>query len=156
MQSDVHLQRSLIEEVEKELEGYTSINNDGEYLHFNVYPQNLPAKQAKNDDSHFPYVLVCLDEEEIEDEDSENLVTVYFQVGILDKNPNKQGHFDVANVMNRLTKRFLENRVVNKSYRNNYPLIKKFKEDETCQKFIVGMSTIWTVAAPKIKETEYD
>lgn len=47
MQSDVHLQRSLVAEVEKELEGYTSINNSGEYLHFHVYPQNLPAKKEK-------------------------------------------------------------------------------------------------------------
>lgn len=156
MQSDVHLQRSLIEEVEKELEGYTSVNNDGEYLHFNVYPQNLPAKQAKNDDSHFPYVLVCLDEEKIEDEDSENQVSVYFLIGIIDKNPNKQGHFDVANVMNRLAKRFLENRVVNSRYRINFPLVKKFQEDDTWPKFIGGMATFWTVAAPKIKETEYD
>ena len=141
MQTDVHLQRSLVEEVKNELEGYTSINNAGEYLHFNVYPQNLP---------------VCLDEEEIEDEDSEILVTVYFQVGIIDKNPNKQGHFDVANVMNRLAKRFLENRIVNQRYRINFPLIKKFQEDDTWPKFIGGMATFWTVAAPKIRETEYD
>ena len=151
MQTDVHLQRSLVEEVKNELEGYTSINNAGEYLHFNVYPQNLPAKKGKNDDEHYPYVLVCLDEEEIEDEDSEILVTVYFQVGIIDKNPNKQGHFDVANVMNRL-----ENRIVNQRYRINFPLIKKFQEDDTWPKFIGGMATFWTVAAPKIRETEYD
>lgn len=156
MQTDVHLQRSLVEEVKNELEGYTSINNAGEYLHFNVYPQNLPAKKGKNDDEHYPYVLVCLDEEKIEDEDSEILVTVYFQVGIIDKNPNKQGHFDVANVMNRLAKRFLENRIVNQRYRINFPLIKKFQEDDTWPKFIGGMATFWTVAAPKIRETEYD
>ena len=156
MQTDVHLQRSLVEEVKNELEGYTSINNAGEYLHFNVYPQNLPAKKGKNDDEHYPYVLVCLDEEEIEDEDSEILVTVYFQVGIIDKNPNKQGHFDVANVMNRLAKRFLENRIVNQRYRINFPLIKKFQEDDTFPKYLGGLSTLWTVAAPKIKETEYD
>lgn len=156
MQSDVHLQRSLVEEVEDELKGYTSINNSGEYLHFNVYPQNLPAKKGKNDDEHYPYVLVCLDEEEIEDEDSENLVTVYFQIGIIDKNQNKQGHFDVANVMNRLTKRFLEKRIVNQRYRINFPLIKKFQEEDTWPKYIGGMVTFWTVSAPKIKETQYD
>ena len=48
MQTDIHLQRSLVEEVKKELEGYTSINNDGTYLNFNVYPQSLPAKKGKN------------------------------------------------------------------------------------------------------------
>lgn len=156
MQSDVHLQRSLVAEVEKELEGYTSINNAGEYLHFHVYPQNLPAKKGKNDDEHFPYVLVCLDEEEIRDEDAENRISVYFLIGIIDKNPNKQGHFDVANVMNRLAKRFLENRVINNRYRIEFPLKRKFQEDDTWPKFIGGMATFWTVAAPKIRETEYD
>lgn len=156
MQTDVHLQRSLVEEVKEELEGYTSINNDGEYLHFNVYPQNLPAKKGKNDDEHYPYVLVCLDEEEINGEDEDNRVSIYFLVGIIDKNPNKQGHFDVANVMNRLEKRFLENQLINSRYRLQFPLTKKFQEEDTYPKYLGGMSTFWTVAVPNLKETIYD
>ena len=93
MQTDVHLQRSLVEEVKNELEGYTSINNAGEYLHFNVYPQNLPAKKGKNDDEHYPYVLVCLDEEEINGEEADNICSIYFLVGIIDKNTNNHGPF---------------------------------------------------------------
>lgn len=156
MQTDIHLQRSLVEEVKKELEGYTSINNDGIYLNFNVYPQSLPAKKGKNDDEHYPYVLVCLDGEEISGESEENLVQVYFIIGIIDRNPNKQGHFDVANVMNRLSKRFLENRLVNHRYRMEFPLSKKFQEEDTYPKYIGGMSTAWTVAAPDLRETKYD
>ena len=48
MQTDVHLQRKLVEVVKDELKNYTSINNEGVYLHFNVYPQNLPAKTARS------------------------------------------------------------------------------------------------------------
>ena len=102
MQTDVLLQKALVNEVEAELEGYTSVNNAGERLHFNVYPQNLPAKTGKNDDKHFPYVLVCLDEEQVNGEGSDNMCSVYFLAGIIDKNPNNQGHFDVANVLNKL------------------------------------------------------
>ena len=40
MQTDVLLQKALVNEVKEELKGYTSINNAGEYLEFNVYPQN--------------------------------------------------------------------------------------------------------------------
>ena len=47
MQTDVHLQRKLVEVVKDELKDYTSVNNEGVYLHFNVYPQNLPAKTAR-------------------------------------------------------------------------------------------------------------
>ena len=156
MQTDVLLQKALVEEVKDELKDYTSVNNDGEYLKFNVYPQNLPAKKGKNDDEHFPYVLVCLDEEQINEEDEDLICAIYFLVGINDKNQNKQGHFDVANVLNRLSKRFLEKRLVDNRYRIGFPLTKKFQEEDTWPKYIGGMSTLWTLEKPEIEETEYD
>ena len=156
MQTDVLLQKALVEEVKEELKNYTSVNNDGEYMKFNVYPQNLPAKKGKNDDEHFPYVLVCLDEEQINGEDDDLICSIYFLVGINDKNPNKQGHFDIANVLNRLSKRFLEKRLVNGRDRIAFPLTKKFQEEDTYPKFIGGMSTLWTLEKPEIEETEYD
>ncbi len=156
MQTDVLLQKALVEEVKDELKDYTSVNNDGEYMKFNVYPQNLPAKKGKNDDEHFPYVLVCLDEEQINGEDDDLICSIYFLVGINDKNPNKQGHFDIANVLNRLSKRFLEKRLVDGRYRIAFPLTKKFQEEDTYPKFIGGMSTLWTLEKPEIEETEYD
>ncbi len=156
MQTDVLLQKALVEEVKDELKDYTSVNNDGEYLKFNVYPQNLPAKKGKNDDEHFPYVLVCLDEEQINGEDEDLICAIYFLVGINDKNQNKQGHFDVANVLNRLSKRFLEKRLVDNRYRIGFPLTKKFQEEDTWPKYIGGMSTLWTLEKPEIEETEYD
>lgn len=156
MQTDVLLQKALVEEVKEELKNYTSVNNDGEYMKFNVYPQNLPAKKGKNDDEHFPYVLVCLDEEQINGEDDDLICSIYFLVGINDKNPNKQGHFDIANVLNRLSKRFLEKRLVDGRYRIAFPLTKKIQEEDTYPKFIGGMSTLWTLEKPEIEETEYD
>ena len=156
MQTDVLLQKALVEEVKDELKDYTSVNNDGEYMKFNVYPQNLPAKKGKNDDEHFPYVLVCLDEEQINGEDEDLICSIYFLVGINDKNPNKQGHFDVANVLTRLSKRFLGKRLVDNRYRIGFPLTKKFQEEDTWPKYIGGMSTLWTLEKPEIEETEYD
>lgn len=156
MQTDIFLQKTLVEEVKEELKNYTSVNNNGEYIRFNVYPQNLPAKKGKNDDEHFPYVLVCLDEEHINGEDDNLMCSIYFLVGINDKNPNKQGHFDVANVLNRLSTRFLEKRLVGNRYRIAFPITKKFQEEDTWPKFIGGMSTLWMLEKPEIKETEYD
>lgn len=156
MQTDILLQKALVEEVKDELKNYSSVNNDGEYMKFNVYPQNLPAKKGKNDDEHFPYVLVCLDEEQINEEDDNLICSVYFLVGVNDKNPNKQGHFDIANVLNRLSKRFLANRLVDNRYRIRLPLTKKFQEEDTWPKFIGGMSTLWTLEKPEIEGTEYD
>ena len=155
MQTDVFLQKALVEEVKEVLKGYTSLNN-GTFCDFNVYPQNLPAKKGKNDEDHFPYVLVCLDEEQINGEDDDNVCSVYFLVGIKDENQNKQGHFDVANVLNKIADDLLQKRLIADQFRITFPLTKKFQEEDTWPKFIGGMSTLWTVNKIQIKETEYD
>ena len=82
MQTDISLQKALVEEVKEELKGYLTLNNN-EYVEFNVYPQNLPAKKGKDDKDHFPYVLVCLDEETISGEEENNIVAIYFLVGMI-------------------------------------------------------------------------
>lgn len=46
MQTDIFLQKALVDEVKDVLKGYTTLNN-GEPVKFNVYPQNLPAKKGK-------------------------------------------------------------------------------------------------------------
>lgn len=155
MQTDISLQKVLVEEVKEELKGYLTLNNN-EYVEFNVYPQNLPAKKGKDDKDHFPYVLVCLDEETISGEEENNIVAIYFLVGIQDDNPNKQGHFDVANVLNKLEARFLKNRLVAGMFRIQFPITKKFQEEDTWPKFIGGMTTLWNVHKCLIEETEYD
>lgn len=155
MQTDVYLQKALVEKVKEILKGYTSLNN-GEYLEFNVYPQNLPAKKGKNDNEHFPYVLVCLDEEEIASIDGDEICSVYFLVGIKDENPNRQGHFDVAEVLNRIVNHFLQYPLVDSRYRIGFPIRKKFQEEDTWPKFIGGAETLWTVDKPEVRETEYD
>ena len=155
MHTDIFLQKALIREVEDELKGYTSVNNSGEYIKFNVYPQNLPAKEGKNDDKHFPYVIVTLIDEEIK-EYGKLTCSVLFEIGITDKNPNNQGHFDIANVMNRLTTRFLSKPMIESRYRMEYPIYKKFQEESTYPKFIGGIITEWSLIAPEMEETEYD
>ena len=135
--------------------GYTTINN-GESAYFNVYPQNLPAKKGTHDKDHFPYVLVCLDEEVIQGEDSDNICSVYFLVGLNDKNENRQGHFDVANVLNLISERFLKKRLIDGRFRIQFPITKKFQEEDTWPKFFGGMTTLWAVNKPMIEETEYD
>ena len=155
MQTDISLQKALVEEVKEELKGYLTLNNN-EYVEFNVYPQNLPAKKGKDDKDHFPYVLVCLDEETISGEEENNIVAIYFLVGLQDDNPNKQGHFDVANVLNKLEARFLKNRLVAGMFRIQFPITKKFQEEDTWPKFIGGMTTLWNVQKCLIEETEYD
>lgn len=155
MQTDIFLQKALVDEVKDILKGYTTLNN-GEPVKFNVYPQNLPAKKGRNDEDQFPYVLVCLDEEVIQEEEDDNICSIYFLVGLNDKNENRQGHFDVANVLNLISERFLKKRLIADRFRIQFPVSKKFQEDDTWPKFFGGMTTLWTVNKPMIEETEYD
>ena len=101
-------------------------------------------------------MLVCLDEETIAGEDSNNICSIYFLVGIQDQNPNRQGHFDVANVLNKLQDRFLKDRLIDQRYRIQFPITKKFQEEDTWPKFIGGMSTLWDVSKMEMRENEYD
>ena len=100
--------------------------------------------------------LVCLDEEVIQDENDDNICSIYFLVGLNDKNENRQGHFDVANVLNLISERFLKKRLIADRFRIQFPVSKKFQEDDTWPKFFGGMTTLWTVNKPMIEETEYD
>lgn len=152
---DIDLQKTLIKRVKKVLEGFTLANNSADPAHVNVYRQELPAKKDKNDESHFPYVLVCLDEEEIRETD-DGLAGVYFVIGVKDNNPDKIGHLDVARIMNKLVESFLERPLVGMKYRLQFPIRKKFQEEETHPYYLGGISTFWTLPQPNIKETEYD
>ncbi|MDC7288538.1 hypothetical protein NXH76_12055 [Blautia schinkii] len=155
---DIDLQKTLIARLEKIFEHFTLANNKTEPVHVNVYPQELPAKEGKNDDKHFPYVLVCLDEEEIRESEfgPEGIASVYFVVGVKDDNKDKNGHFDVARMMNMIVESFLECPVVGMKYRVRFPINKKFQEEETHPYYIGGITTFWTVPLPNMRETEYD
>lgn len=153
--TDINLQAALVEKVKEILKGFTLANNNSIPADVNVYPQELPSKQSKSDDKHFPYVLVCLDEEEIKGPE-EGTVGVYFVIGIKDDNPNKQGHMDVANIMNKIVFAFMEERVINMKYRLDFPIQKKFQEQPSHPYYVGGISTFWQLPQPNQRETEYD
>lgn len=155
---DVELQKTLIARLEKLFEGFTLANNKSDPVHVNVYAQELPAKIGKNDDKQFPYVLVCLDEEEIRESEfgPEGIAGVYFVVGVKDDDPGKNGHFDVARMMNKIVDSFLECPVAGMKFRVRLPISKKFQEEETHPYYIGGITTFWTLPLPNMRETEYD
>lgn len=154
---DVELQKILIARMEKLFEGFTLANSDVP-VHVNVYAQELPAKQSKNDDKQFPYVLVCLDEEEIRESEfgPEGIASVYFVVGVKDDDPGKNGHFDVARMMDKIVTSFLECPVAGMKFRVRFPINKKFQEEETHPYYIGGITTFWTLPVANMRETEYD
>ena len=99
--------------------------------------------------------MVCLDEEEIRETD-DGLAGVYFVIGVKDNNPDKIGHLDVARIMNKLVESFLERPLVGMKYRLQFPIRKKFQEEETHPYYLGGISTFWTLPQPNMRETEYD
>lgn len=155
---DVELQKTLIARLEKIFKGFTLANNKTVPAHVNIYAQDLPAKMGRNDDKHFPYVLVFLDEEEIRESEFglQGTVCVGFVVGVKDEDEGKNGHFDVARMMNMIVESFIERPVVGRKFRIQFPISKKFQEEETHPFYIGGITSYWTIPVPNIKETEYD
>ena len=50
----------------------------------------------------------------------------------------------------------LKDRLIDQRYRIQFPITKKFQEEDTWPKFIGGMSTLWDVSKMEMRETEYD
>lgn len=142
LMTDIDLQNELVKRVKECLKSFTLSNNGEQPVHVNVYPQELPAKANIKDDKHFPYVLVCLDETEIRSEE-EWIQSVYFSICIKDNNPNKQGHVDVANIMNRIVHVLMEERVIALKYRLKFPLLKQIPAQQKHPFYSGGIVTLW-------------
>lgn len=149
---DVYLQDAVADEVKKALKGYMLENAKDTLSNINVYTQNLPAKREKDDTSHFNYVLVCFDEAEIKDEDSNCEVSLYFLIGVKDDNPNKQGYRDVLGISNRIYQHFFRNRTIKSKYRIQLPFKVKLQDEDTHPFYIGGIETKWEL--PTMKEED--
>jgi hypothetical protein len=107
------------------------------------------VKETKDDTKHYPYVLVCFDESEISDEDSDNNVLLYFLIGIKDDNPNKQGYRDVLCIANKIYQHLFRKRTIQKKYRIQFPFKIKLQAEDTHPFYIGGIETKWELQAMK-------
>ncbi|MFA9464047.1 MAG: hypothetical protein ACERKN_07110 [Velocimicrobium sp.] len=153
---DIYLQDALVEEVKSVLSGYHSWNKKKEYSVVNVYAQELPKKRTKEEKEPFPYVLVCLDEENIVDIESDFNVKIYFLIGTYDDDAECQGHRDVLNISNKIYQHFVQKRFIQDRYKIIYPInIKLQTENETFPYYYGVLFTNWKLEKMEQEEDEF-
>ena len=141
--TELDLIDGLKEEVEIALKGYKLRSAKDNLNPINVYTQNLPVKEGKDDEKMYPYVCICFDDEDIENRDANMNVKVYFIIGIIDRNKDKQGYRDVLHIANHIYQHIFRKGVIAKAFRASYPFRIMIQQDDTYPYFIGGIETQW-------------
>jgi len=150
--TEIDLLDALAEESKEALKGFRLRSAKENLIPINIYIQNLPVKKEKEDESLYPYVRVCFDEEEIENRDDPLSVYVYFIIGIIDKATDKQGFRDVLQIANTIYQHFFRKGIIAGAFRPDYPFKIALQNDDTYPYFVGGIESRWEL--PVIEEEE--
>ena len=166
------LQEDLVEELKKILQGFRLKNPYGESCEINIFSQNLPVPESLEQTDipieqlenglieditmkePYPYIIVRIEDGEIKDESSAQIVSVLLLIGIYDNAYEKQGYKDVLNIIQKIYERFAKMPVLNGKYTIQYPIVWTLQEEETYPFYFGGMNLDWEVAAVR-RECEF-
>lgn len=150
--TEIDLLEALAEESKVALKGFRLRSAKENLIPINIYIQNLPVKKGKEDESQYPYVRVCFDEEGIENRDSPLAVYVYFIIGIIDREKDKQGFRDVLQIANTIYQHIFRKGIIAGAFRPDYPFKIALQKDDTYPYFVGGIESKWEL--PVIGEEE--
>ena len=150
--TEIDLLDALAAESADALKGFRLRSAKENLIPINIYTQNLPVKEGKGDESQYPYVLACFDEEEIESRDKNLLVSVYFIIGICDREKDKQGFRDVLQIANEIYQHLFRKGIIANAFRPDYPFKIVLQKDDTYPYFFGGIESKWEL--PVIGEEE--
>lgn len=158
------LQSELTEELKKILSGFQLKNPQGEKSNINIYEQLLPMPESLNqgeiapellengladeqtDPDPYPYIIVKIEDGEIKDENSAQMVNITLLIGIYEPDYDKQGHKDILNIVAKIYERFAKMPVLNGKYTLQYPILWTLQEEETYPYYFGGISLIFEIA----------
>ena len=150
--TEIALLDALAKESKEALKGFRLRSAKENIIPINIYTQNLPVKREKEDESLYPYVCVCFDEEEIKSRDDPLEVYVYFIIGIIDREKDKQGFRDVLQIANTIYQHFFRKGIIANMFRPDYPFKIALQKDDTYPYFVGGIESKWEL--PVIGEEE--
>lgn len=150
--TELDLLDGLVEEVRESLDGFRLRSAKENYIPINIYTQNLPLKEGKDDEKLYPYVCICFDEEEIAEIEDPMSVTIYFVIGVIDRAKDKQGFRDVLQIANLIYQYIFRKGIIAKAFRPSYPFKIMLQQEDTYPYFIGGMESKWEM--PSFKEED--
>ena len=158
------LQDDLVEELKEILQGFRLKNPYGESCEINIFSQNLPVPESLEQTNipieqlengliedittqePYPYIIVRIEDGEIKDESSSQIVNMNLLIGVYDDSYKKQGYKDVLNVIQKIYERFAKMPVLKGKYTMQYPIAWTLQEEETYPFYFGGMNLDWEVA----------
>ncbi|MDO4495181.1 MAG: hypothetical protein Q4B62_05260 [Clostridiaceae bacterium] len=149
------LQKLLNEDIEETLSQVPLIKPSGETAQIKAYSQFLPIPQSTDEDDEndfVPYVVTKIQTGE-KNETDPFVITVGLIICVCNFGMNREGHFDLLNIIQRL-----ENRFARRSYVGNFEVQPSFEfalqESDTHPFYYAGV--ILKFNAPKsIKEDDF-
>lgn len=139
------LQQLLVEKVKELFKNFKLKNEKGNLVSLNIYPQSLPAKKGKKDESHFPYIIAKLMDGSTNDKESK--CKVAFIIGTYDDEDTYQGYKDVLNIIEKIRDKLLVERYY-KQFQLTYPLDWVVHDEDTYPFYFGAVETNWIVATP--------
>ena len=112
------MQNALVADLTALFEGEIFFTLDGERRPLGVYPQDLPVVAGwdaddRQEESREPYLIVRVEEGEIQNPDSPQTVDVILVICTCNPDPSRQGHRDVLHIVHKIMQRFTTCPVVN-------------------------------------------
>lgn len=132
---------ALAEETAEALKGFRLRSAKENLIPINVYTQNLPLKEGKDDERIYPFVCVAYDSSDIADSyEGKELVDIYFLIGIIDKEKDNQGYRDVLQMIERIRQHFFRKGIIKNAFRLEYPVHTEIQQENTYPYFVGGIN----------------
>lgn len=159
------LQNELAEELKNILADFRFKNPQGERTSINVFEQLLPMPEPLDQGEiapellenglvdeqtapdPYPYILVRIQDGEIEDENSAQKVNLALLIGIYEPDYDKQGHKDILNIIAKIYERFAKLPVLNGKYTIQYPIEWVLQDEESYPYYFGGVNLAFEIAA---------
>lgn len=165
------LQDELAEELRKIFKGYSLKKPDGGMDKIHVFEQLLPMPEPAGEEippellenglvdgmtspDPYPYIIVHIDDGEIENAYSAQIVNINLLIGIYEPDYDKQGHKDVLNIIAKIYERFAKTPVLNGKYTIQYPVTWALQEEESYPYYFGGMGMTFEIASI-VREDRY-
>ena len=143
--TELDLLDGLVCETKEVLKNYRLRSAKENLIPINVYAQNLPLKEGKDDEKQYPYVCVCFDMESIEAFDTPLLIEVYFLIGVIDKNADKQGYRDVLQIANLIYQHMFRKKFVAGAFSVLRPYKIQLEHEAPFPYFVGGMEMFFEI-----------
>lgn len=151
--TEIDLLDGLAAETAEALKDFRLRSAKDNLIPINIYTQNLPLKEGKEDEKQYPYVCICFDEAEIESSDTDKkTVNVYFVIGIIDRAKDKQGFRDVLQIEELIAQHIFRKGIIAEAFRLEFPLRNLLQSEDTYPYFMGGIESRWEM--PIIREEE--